>query len=216
MQGWCLKKMSDIIIKSHCSINGTSAVINGVSTLFNGDFAEGIRELYRSNNISYPKFFKMDNLSKLAFLAAELALKDVELPEKQDRLNTGVILMTSNSSLDTDCRFSQSINNPEEYYPSPAVFVYTLPNVMAGEICIRNSFQGENCVYINEVCDWEFLAGNVRYMFESGKLDACICGWCDLFMEGFNADIFYVERCEENQDYIPFKNENIVKIIKNL
>lgn len=216
MQGWCLKKMSDIIIKSYCSINSSSAVVNGAVTPFTGDFASGIRGIYRSNNISYPKFFKMDDLSKLAFAAVELALKDLKLREKEDLMKTGVILMTSNSSLDTDCIFSQSINNTEGYFPSPAVFVYTLPNIMAGEICIRHSFKGENCVYVSEMCDWDFLAGNVISMFASGRLDACICGWCDLFMENFEAAVFYAERSEKQPDNVLFTSENIKKIIKNL
>jgi len=207
--------MSDIMIKSHCSINRSSVTVNGLSTPFPGDFAAGIRDIYRSNNISYPKFFKMDDLSKLAFIAVELGLKDVELPEKQDRSKTGVILMTSNSSLDTDCRFSQSINDAENYYPSPAVFVYTLPNIMAGEICIRHSFKGENCIYISEVCSWDFIAGDVRFLFETGKMDACICGWCDLFLEDFNADILYVERSDTQPGGIPFTYENIRKVVNS-
>jgi len=216
MQEWYLKKMSDTVIKSYCSINSSAVVINDMSTPFIGDFSTGIRDLYRSNNISYPKFFKMDDLSKLAFIAAELALKGVELPGKEGMSKAGIILMTSHSSLDTDCRFSQSINNSENYYPSPAVFVYTLANIMAGEICIRHSIKGENCVYISEVCDWDFITGNVRFLLESGKLNACICGWCDLFMEDFSANFFYVERSEENSGYMPFINENIEKIIKKL
>lgn len=208
--------MLDIIIKSYCSINSSSAVINGTTAPFAGDFASGIRDIYRSNNISYQKFFKMDDLSKLAFIAAELALKDLKLREKGDLSKTGVILMTSNSSLDTDCRFSQSINNTEGYFPSPAVFVYTLPNIMAGEICIRHSFKGENCVYISEVCDWDFLAGNVSSMFASGRLDACLCGWCDFFMENFSTAMIYAELSEKHPDNVLFTSENIINIIKNL
>lgn len=208
--------MSDIIIKSYCSINNSSAVVNGAVTQFAGDFAAGIRDLYRSNNISYPKFFKMDDLSKLAFIAGELALKDLKLREKENLTKTGVILMSSNSSLDTDCRFSQSINSTEGYFPSPAVFVYTLPNIMAGEICIRHSFKGENCVYISEFCDWDFLAGNVCSMFAAERLDACLCGWCDFFMGDFNTVMIYAELSEKHPDNVLFTSENIIKIIKNL
>ena len=34
-------------------------------------------EMYRGLKLQYPKFFKMDNLSKVGFLAAELAMKNV-------------------------------------------------------------------------------------------------------------------------------------------
>jgi hypothetical protein len=39
------------------------------------DFAEFSKKAYHHLGLSYPKFFKMDNLSKLAFLGAELLLK---------------------------------------------------------------------------------------------------------------------------------------------
>ena len=105
--------MSDIIIKSRCSIDSSAAVVNGKRMPFSGDFSSGIRELYRSNEINYPKFYKMDDLSKLAFIAAELALKDAGMLQENYTVKTGVILMTSNSSLDTDCTISQSITDSD-------------------------------------------------------------------------------------------------------
>jgi hypothetical protein len=40
------------------------------------NFATFIKALYKKETISYPKFYKMDNLSKLGFLGAEMLLRD--------------------------------------------------------------------------------------------------------------------------------------------
>ncbi|MCD4663759.1 MAG: hypothetical protein K8R68_00720, partial [Bacteroidales bacterium] len=37
-------------------------------------FPDFIRSVYRNYKIGYPKFFKMDNLSKLGFITSELVL----------------------------------------------------------------------------------------------------------------------------------------------
>ena len=40
-------------------------------------------------------------------------------------------------------RFQETIQHADSYYPSPALFVYTLPNIVTGEIAIRNKYYGE-------------------------------------------------------------------------
>ena len=50
-----------------------------------GDFGLFSKNLFKSFEIDYPKFYKMDSQSKLAFLAAEILLKDENtLNENQD------------------------------------------------------------------------------------------------------------------------------------
>ena len=36
----------------------------------------------------------------------------------------------------------------ENYYPSPALFVYTLPNIVTGELAIRHQIYGETACYV--------------------------------------------------------------------
>jgi hypothetical protein len=81
------------------------------------------KEAYKSLELSYPKFHKMDNLSKLAFLASEMILKD------EDHSRTALVFANRSSSLDTDFKYQESINSQENYFPSPAVFVYTLTHM---------------------------------------------------------------------------------------
>jgi len=101
-----------------------------------------IAEFYRSLQIDYPKFYKMDNLSKLGFLASEMIFNDEDnrfIP----REDIAVICFNSSSSLDIDTQYQKTIHDNENYFPSPSLFVYTLPNIVTGEIAIRNKFLGE-------------------------------------------------------------------------
>jgi len=91
------------------------------------DFAKG---LYRFMNLKYPKFHKMDELCKLGFLASEILLdSNTEVGE-----DTALVFSNRASSLDTDRKHQLSIKDRKDFYPSPAVFVYTLPNIIMGEI----------------------------------------------------------------------------------
>ena len=40
------------------------------------NFAAFIKSLYKKESVNYPKFYKMDNLGKLGFMAAEMIFKE--------------------------------------------------------------------------------------------------------------------------------------------
>src|SRR5512138_3805161 len=133
-------------ITGYCSIKNDSVMVDGLLRQFEENFvtfADFIKSLYKKEGINYPKFFKMDGLSKLGFLTAELLLKRRTMDRYGDD-RVGLILSNSASSLDTDIAHSGTISERSNYFPSPSVFVYTLPNIMNGEICIRHKFKGEN------------------------------------------------------------------------
>ena len=65
----------------------------------------------------------------------------------------GVVLANANSSLDTDIKYFETVKD----IASPALFVYTLPNIVIGEICIRHNFKGENAFFIFEEFDAGFI-----------------------------------------------------------
>lgn len=98
-------------------------------------------ELYRRYAGDYPKFFKMDTLSRLGFMAAEILLQK----EKVE----AVIFANRSASIKNDTDYLATIAEGN-YYPSPSLFVYTLPNIVTGEIAIRHHIQGETAFYILE------------------------------------------------------------------
>lgn len=206
------------IITKYCIIKDHKVIVDG-KTEFNDsenlEYGKLMKAIYKHYEIKYPKYFKMDNLCKIAFLGSEIILKDNEHIKEYDPSMVGVILQNSNSTIDTDTKYVDTIKDKLNYFPSPAVFVYTLPNVMVGEICIRNKFQGENTCFISENFDPEFITEYVNELFSTGKIDACITGYADYIEGNYKAIMFLVEKIKENRkDNISFKPEIIKNLIK--
>jgi hypothetical protein len=152
--------------------------------------ADFLLAAYAHFGFQYPKFYKMDPLSKLGWLAAELLLQsDFDAAEYEPE-DVAVVLSNSNASLDTDYKYFSTIRD----IPSPAVFVYTLPNIMIGEICIRHKFKGENAFFVSDVFDAEWLGGYVGDLLLRGNARACIGGWVDVLGDAYSAALYLVER----------------------
>ena len=205
-------------ITKYCIINPTEVIVDGkveFKNSANESFGEFMKSIYKQYDMKYPKYFKMDNLCKVAFIASEIILKDNEQIKTVDPNRVGVILQNSHSTIDTDLNYVDTIKDKSNYFPSPAIFVYTLPNVMIGEICIRNKFQGENTCFITKEFDPDFISEHVNNLLNSEKIDICLAGWADYVDNKYSAILFLVEKIKENQkDNISFKPENITKIIK--
>lgn len=140
---------------------------------------EQLTQQYRHIGINYPKFFKMDRLCKAGFLGAEVLLKDLIDDEKKND-DWGIILMNSASSLDNDRRFQQTIAK-DNYFPSPSIFVYTLANIVTGEIAIRHKIGGETSFYVMPELDEELMTELIAQSFNANpKLNHILCGWVDV------------------------------------
>jgi len=192
-------------ISSYCTISSTAVRYNN-EVVFEGmetDIPGFLLSVYQHLGIKYPKFYKMDNLAKLGWLAAEVLLKDFD-KEKYQPTDIGVVLTNASSSLDTDKRYYDSVQE----IASPALFVYTLPNIIIGEICIRHYFKGENAFYIFDRFNADFISRYVSILLETGQLKACICGWVELLGDEYKAVLFLIEK----DGVMPFKTENINKI----
>lgn len=190
--------MKERVILRSCKVFDNSIYINDELFYQNSEnlaFEQFAKEVYRANLEKYPKFYKMDNLSKLAFLACELALKDYDFLDKYDNQRIGVILGNSSATIDTDIRYWDSIKDQNNYFPRPADFVYTLPNIMIGEICIKNKIYGENCCLITHKNYLEPVHDYVNLLFESNECDASICGYVEYTNEhDYQASILLIEK----------------------
>ena len=155
-------------------------------------FGELIRREFRALESPNLKFFKMDDLSKLGYVAAEKLLRQVPVERREcapERI--ALVLANRSSSLDTDLRHREILDAHPEEGASPAVFVYTLPNIVAGEICIRHRIQGETTFFVQEDKSMAFVRDYVRTLLVTGAADAAICGWCELLGERFDAEFEY-------------------------
>lgn len=194
------------ISNSHLFINGELA-LKGESPIF----VKYLKEVYKFAELKYSKYFKMDPLSKLGFLCAEVLLKEVILPEQPERI--GIILENKVSTYLVDSKHQETINDKSQYFPSPANFVYTLPNVMTGEICIRNGFKGENMVFINDVFSPQFISQYISALYNADKADYIIGGYVDADEEEYEGFMFLSRRedWDENSQKVIEKEYNILK-----
>lgn len=192
-------------ITGTCNISNKNVAKNG-ETLFTGEAAatdEFLLSAYQHFHFSYPKFHKMDNLCKLGWLAAEILLQGFDKAYYHAE-QVGAVLMNANSSLDMDLRYHASMAG----VPSPSLFVYTLPNIVAGEICIRHHFKGENAFFVQPNFDAAFLMQQVGYLLDHNILQACICGWVDVLGAAYEAKLFLVEKVKK-ENAVAFLVENI-------
>ena len=154
-------------------------------------FAEQIREEYKALENPNMKFFKMSDLCKSAYIAVENLMNENPLSCKYDPKDIAVILSNSSASLDTDLEHQRILEKRLPEGTSPAVFVYTLPSVAAGEICIRNKFQGDNTFLIDD--DVEFTKSYAEMLISEGYAKAVIYGWCDKLNEDRKVTIKIIE-----------------------
>lgn len=197
-------------ISHYCIIENNAVSINGEKRfeMEATPFPEFIKSAYKKFDLDYPKFFKMDNLSKLAFLTAELILKDAVKTDAENDI--ALVFANRSSSLDTDVRHQNSIANKENYFPSPAVFVYTLPNICIGEISIKHHLQSENGFFVFDQFDAAFMTQYATSLLETKKAKKVLCGWVEYYQEQYKAMVYLVE-----QEGALEHNEQIVNTLYN-
>ena len=152
-----------------------------------------LTEVYRSHIGDYPKYFKMDLLSRLVFLASELLLR---LEGDDSDRERAIVLFNRTSSIVSDRSHIASYSGEGNFFPSPSVFLYTLPNIVTGEIAIRHGYIGETSLYILEGKHRQMMEDVVRSTFSTTKnLGSMLCGWVDCSGEDcFEADICMINK----------------------
>ena len=203
--------MGKLYINKHIRLTNNSIYVNSEQVFCVGigdGFSEFAKSAYKKYDIKYNKFYKMDALSKHGFLTSEILLMDIDkeniLPEE-----IAIVCANSSSSLHTDVLFQKTI--PE--IPSPAVFVYTLPNIVIGEICIRNNIKGESLFLIHESFDVHFIYHYLESLFKNNNTKLCITGWLEMSMnEEYRSDLFLIS---ENISDLEFSETNLNLIYKS-
>lgn len=145
-----------------------------------------LKDLYLALGINYPKIFKMDQLSRLCVLATEvLAEVGQARPLLTDRC--AIIMANRSSSLDIDQAYLHGLN--ESGIGSPALFVYTLPNVMVGEICIRHQMHSPTEMFVMTDFDEEFLRHQAEWQFSMHRAEHALVGWVDVLGQHLEAHL---------------------------
>ncbi|HEX7755700.1 MAG TPA: hypothetical protein VF421_10165 [Niabella sp.] len=166
-----------------------------------------LNEAYDQLTIDYPRFYKMDVLSKMGTIAADLLLKDRFDPAAYQPHEVGMVLSNRNASIEADAQYWQASLE----YPSPALFVYTLPNIVIGEVSIRYHFKGENAFFVSDTFDAEWMHWYVTDLMNRNLLKACICGWIDVFEDQLDTCLFLIAPAPSETD-TTFTAENLKSI----
>lgn len=190
--------MKDVnYITAYTTISSGKVSVNGNMLQTNTEnlpATDFLKAVYKQQEISYPKFYKMDSLCKLAFLASELLIRANKVTEKYDSADIAIVIANSASSLEVDTEHQATIADKNNYFPSPAVFVYTLPNILIGEIAIRNLIKGENTFFIFDKFDARFMHSYIDSLLNTGKAKCCITGWADFYENEYEAFLYTVEK----------------------
>lgn len=146
-----------------------------------------LTSLYKQMIGDYPKFYKMDGLSRLGFVASEILLnaekgETEEERKEEERKNLeerAIIFFNHSSSIASDRNYKESIKDKDNYFPSPSIFVYTLPNIVTGEIAIRNHFQGETSFFILPDKDEMMMEEILQASCRDAQSKSFLTGWID-------------------------------------
>lgn len=162
-----------IITESYICRKG--AFLNGKKIIdTNHESDNYLKELYQGLQLNYPKFFKMDNLSKMVLLGSKLLMGNLE--ELGDGSKLQLTFANSGSSQKTDLQFKKGY--VEMKSASPSLFVYTLPNILIGELSIYFGWYGENVFVIQEEFAPQFFIDQAEFAFKRGN-SHCLCGWVE-------------------------------------
>lgn len=172
-----------------------SVSLGGKLLNFEGEGASLLSDIYRKAVKDYPKYFKMDPLSKLGFISSELLLEEEGRITGEGRKfgceDRAVILFNSEGSYADDVLYQKTISDKDNYYPSPGVFVYTLPNIVTGEIAIRNKYYGETCFYCLPKGESAMMEEVVKEALEEEGTNSAIWGRLDcLNKNDFEAELY--------------------------
>ena len=201
--------------------------LNGKNVEVSGRGKDMLTDAYKRYIGDYPKFYKMDMLSRLGFVAAEL-LVGVPLSsqppfssqaplssplggktQRTEKLSpqgesegasegasegTSIILFNHSSSVVTDRAYYETIRDKDNYFPSPSLFVYTLPNIVTAEIAIRHHYRGETTFCILPQKDRLLMRQIQRAAMQDANTRRLLTGWIDCEDENhFEAQLEIIE-----------------------
>lgn len=197
-------------IINHCTLS-YGQISDAQGSLFVSDEGElkvFLKAYYKSEKLSYPKYYKMDAQCKLAFMATEVLLRNFDR-ETYKNEEIAMVFGNSEATLATDMVYWESTRD----IASPALFVYTLPNIMMGEIAIRNKVKGENYFFVSEAFDAHLLHQQTELVFLNTSTQITIVGWVNYESEtSYSAKLFLVSKLETG--LCTFSIENINKLNK--
>jgi hypothetical protein len=173
------------------------------------ELAEFQIKLYELLKLDYPKFYKMDSQSKLGIIASEILLKSDRISQYTSE-SIAVVLSNANASQDADLKYLESIATAA----SPSLFVYTLSNIVAGEICIRNNIKGENAFFVTPSFDAQQIHEYAETILTGSDTDVCIAGWINVLQNEHDVLLYLIEK-QKAGIALTHTPENLIEIYRS-
>ena len=178
----------------HVEITPTSITVDGQPIVCEETGKKMLTHVYKQTIGDYPKFYKMDMLSRLGFIASELLITAEGKERFLEKEQRAIILFNHSSSIHADTSYLDSIKDKDNYFPSPSLFVYTLPNIVTGEIAIRNHYCGETSFFILPQKDEKTISQVQHAAFCDPMTNSMITGWLDYEDDtNFLADMYILD-----------------------
>lgn len=197
-------------ITTYCHLSADQCSVKGevVATRNRSASESWFKQIYKEQEFVYPKFYKMDALSQAGFIASELIKSDSQgLLSKYKDDEIAMLFANQSSSADTDLRFINSYEHNGA--PSPSLFVYTLPNIVLGEIAIINKWYGENMFAVLPKFAPGFFTDYGRILLSTGA-KAVLCGWLGVLGNDIEVFVWLVE--SESDNGLDFNKENLLRL----
>lgn len=144
---------------------------------------------YKNMQMKYPKFHKMDVLCKLGIIATEKLLENQLFQHEY----TGLLLSSNQGCIQTDLDFYKTIV-PDSFFPSPTLFVYTLPNIVLGEICIKHKITGEHLFFMQENYNENQMNQLSEFYFKTTEMKYLIYGHLNATENTCETQMFLIEK----------------------
>jgi len=207
--------MNSFFISSYCIIKKGLFITPDNKQELEGfkDDSKFLKLVYKQLKKPYAKFYKMDRLCKLAYLNAEILLENIDIIKyKPDEI--ALVFSNAYSSIDTDIKHNKSIVDKSNYFPEPATFVYTLPNIMLGELSIKHQIRGENIFFVAEKFDFDFIVNYTSNLLKNSRHKSCIIGRTDYAEDVLFSGMVFVEKLDNKGSGADFAAENLKNIFE--
>ncbi len=173
-------------------ITPDKTVVDGKEVETNAVGAEVLASLYKKHIGDYPRFYKMDMLCRLGFIAVHLLCNNraTQANGTDYADNYAQVFFNHSGSIAADRNFMMRMMADEDGYSSPALFVYTLPNIVTGEVAMYRHWHGETSFYILPEKNEKMMDDVLRTALRDNAVSAIVGGWIDYTDERrFLADI---------------------------
>jgi hypothetical protein len=191
--------MSNLFVQKQVILK-TGTPIDTQSLIPDFRMTDTIEDLFRQLQKPYPKFFKMDALCKWATYSTML-LEHAGTLTSGDPYGTALLMYTHHGCFETDLKYWETA---KQQFASPALFVYTLPSIMLGEIAIYLKIKGyQNCSIVPDMMH-SHVNTDVEAAYTLHGCDNLLVGWIDVFNDKAAVQLMHIST---NKTELPFSSQ---------